>query len=180
MERDYRKGVIELIRKNGYRRIAEIGFWKCELSRKIWNVEHVDELHLIDPLSLNSVTIVYENKIFKMTMGGACDMNQGELDALFDWLVKGAPEKAKFYRMTSEQASKKIKDLSLDFVFIDAVHFYENCKQDIGLWLPKIADGGMIAGDDFSARFEGVARAVKEMLPGFKNYGRLWWSKIES
>ena len=70
-------------------------------------------------------------------------------------------------RMTSAEATKKIPDASLDFVFIDANHSYEACKEDIELWWPKMKSGGIFAGHDYvdgefpSGTF-GVRRAVDE------------------
>ena len=66
-------------------------------------------------------------------------------------------------RMTSIEASKLYEDNSLDFVFIDASHEYEDVKEDILAWLPKVKIGGILAGDDYNV-FEGVNRAVDEIF----------------
>ena len=64
--------------------------------------------------------------------------------------------------MSSEDASKKIADKSLDFVYVDADHTYENCKNDLNLWWGKVKDNGIMGGHDFSVEMLGVARAVVE------------------
>ena len=64
--------------------------------------------------------------------------------------------------MSSEDASKKIPDKSLDFVYVDADHTYENCKKDLNLWWGKVKDGGILCGHDFSVDMLGVVRAVVE------------------
>lgn len=66
-------------------------------------------------------------------------------------------------RMTSIEASKLYKDNSLDFVFIDASHEYEDVKADILSWLPKVKIGGILAGHDYNT-FEGVNRSVNEIF----------------
>lgn len=68
-------------------------------------------------------------------------------------------------RMTSLDAAKQYADNSLDFVFIDAGHTYEDCYNDINAWLPKIKVGGYIAGHDYNTSPTGVRRAVQELLP---------------
>lgn len=66
-------------------------------------------------------------------------------------------------RMTSIESSKLYKDNSLDFVFIDASHEYEDVKADILSWLPKVKIGGILAGHDYNT-FEGVNRSVNEIF----------------
>lgn len=65
----------------------------------------------------------------------------------------------------SAEAAKEFTDGSLDFVYIDAAHDYENVKIDINAWAPKVRVGGIIAGDDFydfPSGKGGVMRAVTE------------------
>lgn len=63
-------------------------------------------------------------------------------------------------RKSSIEASKLYKDNSLDFVFIDASHEYEDVIDDIKAWLPKIKVGGILAGHDYG-RYS-VNKAVKD------------------
>ena len=62
----------------------------------------------------------------------------------------------------SVDAAKLFDDRSLDLVFIDANHTYEHVKEDIEAWYPKIRDGGILSGHDFSGDFPGVEKAVRE------------------
>lgn len=65
----------------------------------------------------------------------------------------------------SLEATKLFEDESLDVVFIDALHDYENVKKDIFAWYPKVKQNGYIAGHDYN---EGVKQAVDEIF-GFRN-----------
>lgn len=67
----------------------------------------------------------------------------------------------------SVNAARTFADSSLDFVFIDAAHDYQNVLADITAWWPKVKLDGVVAGDDFL--FKGVNQAVKEFFaqPGF-------------
>ncbi len=73
--------------------------------------------------------------------------------------------KFKSIKATSKTASKKFADESLDVVFIDLNHSYESVKEDIALWLPKVKKGGYLAGDDYHENWQGVIKAVDELLP---------------
>jgi ubiquinone/menaquinone biosynthesis C-methylase UbiE len=67
-------------------------------------------------------------------------------------------------RMKSLEAVNLYDDESLDFVFIDASHEYEDVKNDILEWLPKVKEGGFIGGHDYSSSWDGVVRAVDEIF----------------
>ena len=67
-------------------------------------------------------------------------------------------------REYSQTAAEKVKDRSLDFVFLDAQHDYESIKQDIKLWSPKVKRGGLLSGHDHDDKFPGVVRAVGELV----------------
>lgn len=70
-------------------------------------------------------------------------------------------------KMFSTEAAKFIADGSLDFVYIDAAHDYENVKKDIHAWEPKVRKGGIVSGDDyyeFPSGHGGVIPAVDEYV----------------
>lgn len=82
-------------------------------------------------------------------------------------------------RMPSIIAAELYKNESLDFVFIDAEHDYDNVKIDISTWYPKIKPGGIIAGHDYNSYdFPGVKAAVDEFFAGknlFMSNPELTW-----
>lgn len=76
-------------------------------------------------------------------------------------------------QMTSLEAAHKFSDGSLDFVYIDASHDYQDVKDDINAWLPKVKRGGILAGDDYNSR--DVYRAVHEVLNNVRSINRFTW-----
>ncbi|NQY01135.1 MAG: class I SAM-dependent methyltransferase [Flavobacteriaceae bacterium] len=67
-------------------------------------------------------------------------------------------------RTTSLKATTQHTDESLDFVFIDASHQYEDVINHLRTWYPKVKKGGYIGGHDFIIVHLGVFRAVKEFF----------------
>lgn len=67
-------------------------------------------------------------------------------------------------RKSSIEASKQYDDNSLDFVFLDASHEYNDVIEDINAWLPKLKIGGTLAGHDYGRH--DVNKAVNDY---FKN-----------
>jgi predicted O-methyltransferase YrrM len=54
-----------------------------------------------------------------------------------------------FMKMSSLEAAALIPDGSLDFVYIDADHWFTAVIDDLRAWIPKVRKGGVIAGHDF-------------------------------
>jgi hypothetical protein len=69
-------------------------------------------------------------------------------------------------RMDSISASKIYNDNTIDFIFIDANHDYDNVKKDIDAWYPKVKIGGIIAGHDYDKYWFGVVEAVNDFFTG--------------
>ena len=61
---------------------------------------------------------------------------------------------------TSIEAANSFNDKSISFVFIDASHDYENVKNDINAWYPKIKSDGTLAGHDWP--YPPIVKAVTE------------------
>jgi hypothetical protein len=57
-----------------------------------------------------------------------------------------------FVRDFSEYAHYRYDDEVLDFVFIDANHSLLHVIQDLHYWVPKVKQGGIIAGHDWISR----------------------------
>lgn len=63
----------------------------------------------------------------------------------------------------STDAAHHFKNRSIDFVFIDAAHDYDNVTADIAAWLPKVKVGGIMAGHDYDDDYRnGVVKAVND------------------
>jgi hypothetical protein len=70
----------------------------------------------------------------------------------------------------------KLKDHSLDYVYIDADHTYEGMKRDLELIWPKVKPYGLIMGHDYEMNFEkakhpwsfGVKQAVDEFCAKYQ------------
>lgn len=65
------------------------------------------------------------------------------------------------YRDISDNVVDKFEDESLDFIFIDGQHSYEQVLRDCENYFPKIKKGGLFSGHDFTV-IDGVNQAVKE------------------
>ena len=70
-------------------------------------------------------------------------------------------------RSDTVEAAKWMQDESFDFVFIDADHSYNGCRNDIEAWYPKVKKGGWLCGHDYKNvdyPCFGVEKAVDEFI----------------
>jgi hypothetical protein len=87
-------------------------------------------------------------------------------DGLYNLFLENVAPVKKYItpiRKSSIEAANLYSNNSLDFVFIDASHDYENVKNDILAWYPKVKPGGIFSGHDYPA-WSGVRDAVNEFL----------------
>lgn len=93
--------------------------------------------------------------------------------------LTGTIEHVRLVNSTGQDRAKTYPDASLDLVFVDALHTYEDTHQIIAAYLPKVRPGGTLAGHDYEpAKFPGVVRAVDELLPGATVRSRCFtWTK---
>jgi hypothetical protein len=97
-----------------------------------------------------------------------------ELKNLYDIFKSNMRPVEKYYKSiksSSLNAVNLFPDNSIDFVFIDASHEYEDVKNDILAWYPKVKVGGILAGHDYYVHDEfasGVKKAVNEIFKDFE------------
>jgi hypothetical protein len=149
-------GIVQTLPDNSH--IVEVGSWKgrsaafmcVEIANSgknirfdcvdTWKGSLVEQEHQADPSVVNDT--LYE-----------------------DFLNYMSPAKGIFtpVRAPSVMASSAYDNNSLDFVFIDAGHTYEDAHADITAWLPKVKSGAILAGHDYFSA-PGVKKAVDELL----------------
>lgn len=65
-----------------------------------------------------------------------------------------APYRCTLVQSDSVNASALVTDGSLDFVYLDADHWYEAVVADLAAWVPKVKSGGIVAGHDYTEQLE--------------------------
>jgi len=163
-----------------YQNIGEDWFSYPNLYKKIVESSN-DDSHLVEvgswkgrSASFMAVEIINSNKKIKFdcvdTWEGSIEHQLDDViieKKLYDTFlsnIESVKHVIKPIKMTSVEASKLYEDNSLDFVFIDASHEYEDVKEDILSWLPKVKVGGVLAGHDYGDVFDGVVKAVDEIF----------------
>lgn len=66
----------------------------------------------------------------------------------------------------SVEIADLFEDNSLDVTYIDASHDYDSVQADIRAWLPKVKNGGVLAGHDYNSPV--VKQAVHDIFPSEK------------
>ena len=145
------EAVIQLIEGYSCKRIAEVGVLRAVLARDVHELCSLDAYYLVDP--------------WKPYSGEGA----GILADITNWEEICQRVYSRFWgcnevhiiRLESVKAAALFEPESLDMVFVDADHIYEEVKRDIDVWFPIVKLGGILAGDDYGV-YPGVKKAVDE------------------
>ncbi len=91
--------------------------------------------------------------------------------------LAGLADFANLVVATGQERARAYPDASLDFVFLDADHGYQDTVELLRAYLPKMKTGGALAGHDFG--LPGVAQAVDEVLSGAVQRGTSFVCEID-
>jgi hypothetical protein len=170
--------ISDLINENDLKIIAEIGVWKSHFVRGIfYRCKELEQYWAIDQWCLVGPE---HGRMHKRT--------EQDWDDLYKYccglMIYYPPLRA--LRMKSLEAVTIFPDGYFDLVYIDASHFYEDAKEDITIWLPKVKEGGFISGHDYGSHrksHRGVTFAVDEVLGAdglTLERDSVWYKKIET
>ncbi len=136
---------------------AEIGVWRGHTSFALLQSFPLLRLFAVDPWDLGGGHTTMPKTVAELQAG----------KQEFLGLTEFAADRRVILQMTSRDATYHVVDNSLDFVFIDGEHLYQNVKDDLILWHPKVRVGGLFCGHDYNGKGDngggfGVRRAVDE------------------
>lgn len=120
---------------------AEIGVAFGENAEQILLHSNLKELILVDPWNYvpNESPEGYGDMI--KDWEGCYNYCRVKLESFFT--------RTCWWRTTSEIASSRVEDESLDFVYIDANHMSPFVDNDLEYWFPKVRPGGVFGGHDY-------------------------------
>jgi glycosyltransferase involved in cell wall biosynthesis len=105
------------------------------------------------------------------------DFETGKVDVLDEFKKNRADRNITIIEGDSADSASQFEDGSLDGVFIDAAHDYDNAKRDISAWFPKVKTGGFFGGHDSDS--EGVQKALESLGIKYNTVGRCWLKLLE-
>lgn len=118
--------------------MVEIGSWAGHSSTILGNVARMKFGHLvcIDPFT-------GEGSVLRMAA------QKWPVREIFDKNIEseGLKEVVSVLQMTSDEAVKNFPDKSIDLLFIDGDHRYQQMSRDLANWVPKVR--GIICGHDY-------------------------------
>jgi len=136
---------------------VEIGVWRGDFSLILLNELQPKQLTLVDPWPAPDVApIVYPGEVADQTAA----------DDIFGFVVSrfGADPRVRILRKGSLDAVSDFADKSLDWVYVDGLHFVDDVRADLKAWAPKLKPGGVLCGDDYYWRDHQGHLSVKQAV----------------
>lgn len=144
---------------------VEFGVWKGESSEKF--LRQAGHLHLVDPWS----PVAYEDSDEFGDYQGYLDRysklvgssDPKDFQKYYDEIANSVKEKFKnkpvtIHRMTSNKFFETFTG-TVDWVYVDALHSFDGCLNDLRNSLKILEPGGFIYGDDYNGSKPGVTAA---------------------
>jgi SAM-dependent methyltransferase len=136
-------------------RMVEIGCYRGEATA--FFLTRVAHVVCVDPWK---DYLEFNNASEPITMTGMDAIEQE-----FDAVAATTPHRVLKVKLPSLEAAAQFPDGTFDLVYIDGNHGYLDVLEDIAAWLPKVKEGGLLAGHDYDVLARpGVPRAVQESL----------------
>ncbi len=88
---------------------------------------------------------------------------KGQIEEYFDKVCSFAGNIVKI-KTPSVAAAAAWKRPEIDLLYIDGDHRYQAVKSDLLAWGPHVKEGGFFSGHDYGSCFEGVKRAIDEVV----------------
>lgn len=143
---------------------AEVGVWDGRLSAFLLGRRKDLRLYMVDRWCEVEPTHRYRQS--NSQMARTPQQTYMEIEAKARKAVEPFGERAMPLKGESVEMARKIWDNTLDFVFVDADHTYEGCKEDIEAWYPKLKPNALLCGHDWDHPDHpgewGVRQAVEE------------------
>ncbi len=166
----------QFIKENNYKIGAEVGIAFGTHSMTMLQETGLEKLYSIDPFKH------FPKSIYPDGM----NLEQDYFNVLHFIVKKRLEvfgERSELIRKRSIDAASQFEDNSLDIIYFDGNHTYNNVIAELRLYYPKIKPGGIISGDDYgNSSHTGVKKAVdqffKEKNLQITVFGSMvWWVK---
>lgn len=148
-----------LVRPGGL--LVEIGSFAGESTRVFLDAGL--RVHAIDPWD-NAVRDRLHEGAWNYNPNHRWHFDMADAERVFDALLPPYPDRLVKRKGYDAGFVEEYAPGSLDAVYIDSIHTFEETTAAIRRWRPKVKAGGLLAGHDYVSYFPGVMRAVSETL----------------
>lgn len=161
-QNSYYDVLLDVIDEHGYQNILEVGVALGGHAASLLNGTDIQTYIGVDPYRSYNPQDGFQRDVGNYSLEGI----HANFDYLYAWVsgVRLQPfeERCRLIRKSSVDAALGFADESLDCIFIDGDHRYEEVLKDLNAWFPKLKTGHLITGDDYW--MPSVARAVDEFF----------------
>lgn len=137
---------------------VEIGVYRGEFSRALFEHTSPETLYLIDPWVPDADT--YRASLPRM--------DRRHANVLRRFRSERSEDRVQVLRLSSQEAAHLFEDHTLDWIYVDGDHREDAVRSDIEKYWPKLKRDGLMIFDDygFDAGWDdGVTKACDALLP---------------